>query len=125
MFTGRRLILLAGLVLLIAGVIGLFVPVSISGGGNSSGGSIGCGSAVHSDVSAARSQDNQNAGNSPLVQQIPVVNAIAPQSHYVAECNSALANRRLWTIPLTLVGVAAIAVAVFVQRPRGAPAGGL
>ena len=34
MFTGRRLILLAGLVLLIAGVIGLFVPVSISGGGN-------------------------------------------------------------------------------------------
>jgi hypothetical protein len=125
MFTGRRLILLAGVVLLVAGVIGLFMPVSISGGGNSSAGSIGCGNAVHSDVSAARSQDNQNAGNSPIVQSIPVVNQVAPQSHYVADCNSALGTRRLWTIPLTLIGIAAIAAAFVVQRPRGAPASGI
>ena len=122
MFTGRRLILLAGVVLLVAGVIGLFVPVSISAG---NGGSIGCGSAVHSDLSAARSQDNQNVGNSPLVQQIPVVNQVAPQSHYVADCNSALATRRMWTIPLTLIGIVAIAAGVFLQRPRGAPATGI
>lgn len=122
MITGRRLILLAGLIMLVAGVIGLFLPVSISGG---SGGSIGCGSAVHSDVSAARSQDNQNAGNSPLVQQIPVINQVAPQSHYVADCNSALGNRRLWSIPLTLIGIAAAAAALFPQRPGGAPATGI
>jgi hypothetical protein len=122
MLTGRRLILLAGVVLLVAGVIGLFVPVSISGG---SGGSIGCGSAVHSDVSAARSQDNQNVGNSPIVQQIPVVNQVAPQSHYVADCNSALGKRRLWTIPLALIGIVAVAGSLFAQRQRGAPARGL
>lgn len=122
MLTGRRAVLLAGAILLVAGVIGLFVPVSISGG---NGGSIGCGSAVHSDVSAARSQDNQNAGNLPVIQQIPVINQIAPQSHYVADCNSALGKRRLWTIPLTLIGILAVAAALFVQRPRGAPARGL
>jgi hypothetical protein len=124
MLTRQRLILLGGLVLLVAGVIGLFVPVSVSGSGNSGGGSVSCGSAAHSDVSAARSQDNQNIGNSPVVQSIPVVNQVAPQSHYVADCNSALGNRRLWTIPLTLIGIAAIAGAVFLQRPRGASATG-
>jgi hypothetical protein len=122
MLTGRRLVLLAGIVLLVAGVIGLFVPVSISGG---NGGSIGCGNAVQSDLSAARSQDNQNAGNSPVVQQIPIVNQIAPQSHYVADCNSALGKRRLWTIPLTLVGILAVAGSLFAQRRRGTAARGI
>ena len=84
---GRRLILLVGAILFVAGVIGLFVPVSISGG-------IGCGNAVHSDVSAARAQDNQNIGNSPVVQQIPIANQLAPKSQFVSECNSALGNRR-------------------------------
>jgi hypothetical protein len=125
MLTRQRLILLAGLVLLVAGVIGLFVPVSVSGSGNSSGGSVACGNAAHSDLSAARSQDNQNVGNSPVVQSIPVINQVAPQSHYVADCNSALGNRRLWTIPLTLAGIAVIAAALFRQRQRGAPATGI
>lgn len=107
---GRRLVLVAGAILFIAGVVGLFVPVSISGG-------IGCGNAVHSDVSAARAQDNQNIGNSPVVQQIPIANQLAPKSQFVSECNSALGTRRLWTIPLTVVGVV-IAGAAFVRRPQ-------
>ncbi|MDT7760775.1 MAG: hypothetical protein QOC63_195 [Mycobacterium sp.] len=125
MLTRQRLILLAGVVLLVAGVIGLFVPVSVSGSGNSSGGSVACGNAARSDLSAARSQDNQNVGNSPVVQSIPVINQVAPQSHYVADCNSALGNRRLWTIPLTLIGIAVIAAALFRQRQRGASATGI
>src|ERR1700761_9798284 len=108
--SGRRWVLVAGAILFIAGVIGLFVPVSISGG-------IGCGSAVHSDVSAARSQDDQNLGNSPLVQQIPIANQVAPKSQFVAQCNSALGTRRLWTIPLTVAG-GVIAGATFVRRPK-------
>ena len=65
MTNARRLILLGGVILFAAGMIGLFVPVTISGG-------IGCGNAVHSDLSAAREQDNRNVGNSPVVQQIPI-----------------------------------------------------
>ena len=113
---GRRLVLVAGAILFIAGVIGLFVPVSISGG-------IGCGSAVHSDVSAARAQDDQNIGNSPVVQQIPIANQIAPRSQFVSECNSALGNRRLWTIPLTVVGLV-VAGGTFVRGSK-ASAGGI
>jgi hypothetical protein len=108
MTNARRLILLGGVILFVAGVIGLFVPVTISDG-------IGCGSAVHSDLSAAREQDNRNIGNSPVVQQIPVANQLAPKSEFVSSCNSALGNRRLWTIPLALVGLAG-AGWVLVQR---------
>ncbi len=111
----RRLVLVGGAILFIAGVIGLFVPVSISGG-------IGCGNAVHSDVSAARAQDDQNIGNSPVVQQIPIANQVAPKSQFVSECNSALGNRRLWTIPLTVVGVV-VAGATFVRGRKASASG--
>lgn len=96
------MIILVGVVLLVAGVIGLLVSVSVPDG---NGGSIGCGNAVVSDVSAARAEDNKNPGNSPIVQQIPIANQIVPQTHYVADCNSALASRRWWSIPLTIVGI--------------------
>ncbi len=106
--TGRRLGLVAGAIVFVAGVIGLFVPVTISGG-------IGCGNAVHSDVSAARAHDDRNIGNSPIVQQIPIANQVAPTSQFVAQCNSALSHRRLWTIPLTVVGIV-VAGAAFARR---------
>src|ERR1700728_837399 len=115
MMNARRLILLGGVILFAAGVIGLFVPVTISGG-------IGCGTAVHSDLSAAQQQDDRNVGNSPVVQQIPIANQLAPKSQFVSECNSALGNRRLWTIPLTVVGVV-IAGATFVRRPQPSASG--
>jgi hypothetical protein len=106
--SGRRLGLVAGVILFVAGVIGLFVPVTISGG-------IGCGSALHSDVSAARAQDDRNVGNSPIVQQIPIANQIAPTSQFVASCNTAVSHRRLWTIPLIVAGVV-IGGAMFARR---------
>ena len=106
--TSRRLALVAGAILFVAGVIGLFVPVTISGG-------IGCGNAVNSDLSAARAQDDHNIGNSPIVKQIPIANQVAPTSQSVADCNNALGNRRLWTIPLIVVSVV-IGGAVLARR---------
>jgi hypothetical protein len=113
MTNARRLILLGGVVLFAAGLIGLFVPVTISGG-------IGCGNAVHADLSAARQQDDRNIGNSPVVQQIPIANQLAPKSEFVSSCNSALGSRRLWTIPLAVVGLAGAGWAVARRRDRSA-----
>src|ERR1700735_5922786 len=113
MTNARRLILLGGVILFAAGVIGLFVPVTISGG-------IGCGNAVHSDLSAAKQQDDRNVGNSPVVQQIPIANQLAPKSEFVSSCNSAPGNRRLWTIPLTLVGLAGAGWAGAQRRDKSA-----
>ena len=114
--TARRWGLLAGAILLVAGIIGLFVPVTISGG-------IECGNAVHSDTSAARSHDDSNVGNSPIVQQIPIANQVAPTSQFVAQCNSALGTRRLWTIPLTVIGV--VISGVVIARRSSASSGTL
>jgi hypothetical protein len=46
--TVRRLIIAAGAVLLLAGMIGLLVPVSVSDG---NGGSVSCGNGIASDLS--------------------------------------------------------------------------
>ena len=113
MMNARRLILLGGVILFATGVIGLFVPVTISGG-------IGCGNAVHSDLSAARQQDDRNVGNSPVVQQIPIANQLAPKSEFVSSCNSALGNQRLWTIPLALVGLVGAGWAIAQRRNKSA-----
>ena len=109
--TVRRLILAIGAVLLIAGVIGLFVPVSVSDG---SGGSIGCGNAVATDLSAAQQANSKGVAN------IPIVNQIVPHTDYVAQCQSAVGGRRAWTIPLTIVGVIGVAGALLVRRTSGA-----
>lgn len=110
----QRLILLIGAAVLIAGVVGLFVPVSVSG---SNGESVGCGNAVASDLSAAQSADNQSGAN------VPVLSQFIPHTNFVAQCNSALSTRRAWSIPLTVIGVLAVAGAFFVGsrgRPRAA-----
>ncbi len=111
--TARRIILLGSAILFVAGVIGLFVPVTVSGG-------IGCGSAVHSDLTAARAQDDRNVGNSPVVQQIPIANQLAPKSEFVASCNSALGDRRLWTIPLAVIGLVGVGWATVGRREKSA-----
>ncbi len=104
--TLRRLIVLAGAIVLIAGVVGLLVPVSVSG---TNGEKIGCGNAVASDLSAARQADSQNLAN------LPVISQIVPHTSYVAECQSALSHRRAWSIPLAVVGVVVV-VGAFVIR---------
>jgi hypothetical protein len=61
--TVRRLVLVVGVVILGAGVIGLVVPVSASEG---SGPSIGCGNALAADLSAARSEPNRHGAGMKL-----------------------------------------------------------
>ena len=106
----RRLIMLAGAVVLIAGIVGLLVPVSVAG---PNGANIGCGNAIASDLSAARQADNSNVAN------LPVINQLVPHTSYVSDCQSALSQRRAWTIPLAVVGVIAIAGAALIRGGAG------
>jgi hypothetical protein len=108
--TVRRLILLVGAVLLLAGVIGLLVPVSIS---DSDGHDIGCGNAVAADTSSAQAANDKN-----VVADIPIVNQIVPHTDYVSECRSSISSRRTWTIPLAVIGAVVVA-ASFLVRGRG------
>jgi hypothetical protein len=110
--TLRRLILGLGAVLLLAGVIGLLVPVSISDG---NGNSIGCGNGLVADTQSARNATQQT--NNQTGANIPVVGAFAPHSpDYVAQCQSAVGSRRTWTIPLAVIGIVGIAGAFLVRR---------
>src|ERR1700744_687607 len=118
--TVRRLILGVGAVLLLAGVIGLLVPVSITDG---NGNSIGCGNAVAADTSQARSATQQT--NNQTGANIPVVGSFAPHSpDFVGQCQSSVGGRRAWTIPLAVVAIRAIAGSLWVSR-QGAPRTGV
>ncbi|BDB42023.1 MULTISPECIES: aminopeptidase [Mycobacterium] len=105
--TVRRLITVLGAALLLAGVIGLLVPVSVS---NSNGGTVSCGNAISSDLSGARSANDRNGAN------IPILNQIIPHTDFVAACESSLSSRRAWTIPLALVGLVALVGPLVVRR---------
>jgi hypothetical protein len=110
--TVRRLVLLAGAVLLIAGIIALLVPVTVSGNGES----IGCGNAIAADTSAAKAADDRSGGN------IPVVSEFIPHSNYVSQCESSVSTRRAWSIPLAVIGLVALAGGALVQGRSGARA---
>lgn len=104
----RRLILLVGAALLIAGVIALLVPVSITGDGQS----IACGNAIAADSSEAEAANNKTVAN------VPILNQIVPHTDYVANCHAAVSSRRTWSIPLTVVGVLAVLGSLAVPRTR-------
>jgi hypothetical protein len=106
----RRLILLVGAIALIAGIIGLLVPVSVPGPDN---GSIGCGNGLVQDLSAAREADNNNPAN------LPILNEVIPHTDYVTQCQSALSSRRAWAIPVAVVGLVVIAGSFFVGGRAG------
>jgi hypothetical protein len=108
--TLRRLVLVLGALVLVVGIIGLLVPVSVSDG---IGGSLGCGNAAISDLSSAREANNKS------VASIPILNQIVPHTDFVAACQSALSSRRSWTIPVTVIGAIALIATFFV---RGGPA---
>lgn len=103
--TLRRLILAIAAVLLIAGVMALLVPVSVSDG---NGRSVGCGNAVAEDLSGARSANDSG------VAGVPVLNQIVPHTDFVALCDSAVSSRRTWSIPLAVIGAVAAVGAVLV-----------
>ena len=113
--TVRRFVLVVGAVMLVAGILGLLVPVSV---GDGNGGSIACGDAVVSDLSAARDANNKSLAN------IPILNKIIPHTDFVAECQSALSGRRLWAIPVAVIGGIAALAACFVPQSRSAAPGG-
>lgn len=104
----RRLILFAGAIILVAGVIALLVPVSITGNGKS----IGCGNAVAADTSAAESANGQT------VADVPILNQIVPHTDYVAECQHAVSSRRSWSIPLAVIGALVVVGSLVVPRSR-------
>jgi len=106
----RRLILLVGAIALIAGVIGLLVPVSVPGPDN---GSIGCGNGLVQDLSAAQQADSSNPAN------LPILNEVIPHTDYVPQCQSALSSRRAWAIPVAVVGLVVIAGSFFVGSRAG------
>jgi hypothetical protein len=106
----RRLIQLAGaivvvigVVLLIVGVVGLFQTVSVAG---PNGDKISCGTAVSDDPSAAQQADNQNPAN------LPIINQFVPHTSYVAECESARAHQRSGSLPQTITGVVLAVIGV-------------
>ncbi|OSC41823.1 aminopeptidase [Mycobacterium decipiens] len=112
--TVRRLIIAMGALLLLAGVIGLLVPVSVSDGDR---GSVSCGNGIAVDLSAARNANDKSVAN------IPILNQLIPHTDFVAQCQSAVTSRRTWTIPLTVIGVVVIGGALLARRTEGAPAG--
>jgi len=108
-----------GAVLLLAGVIGLLIPVSIPDG---NGASIGCGNAIASNLQGARAANDKTGAN------IPVIGQLIPHTDYVSQCQSSLSTRRSWSIPLTVIGVLVIGGALLpelqARRPRQAATGG-
>lgn len=101
----RRLVLLAGAVVLLVGVIGLLMPVSIPGPDNQD---IGCGNAIAADDSAAAQADSNNPVN------LPILNEVVPHTDYVAQCQAAVSDRRTWTIPVAIIGVVVLAGSFFI-----------
>ena len=113
--TGRRLVIAVGAVLLLVGIVGLLVPVSISDG---NGNSVSCGNGIAMDLSSARNANDKNGAN------IPILNQALPHTDYVAQCQSSVSGRRSWTIPLAVIGVAAIGGALPLGR-QGASRSGI
>jgi hypothetical protein len=79
--TLRLWILVVGVLLIAGGLTGLFIPLSVS---DASGQGVGCGSAAIEDASGAQSA---NGG-----------------TDFVLQCGSAISNRRMWSIPMVLIG---------------------
>jgi hypothetical protein len=111
--SARRLIISVGAVLMLAGVIGLLVPVSVSDAG---GGSVACGNGFASDLSAAKNANDRNGAN------LPILNQFIPHTDFVAQCESSLSGRRAWAIPLVLVGMVGVGAVLLGRRTEATPA---
>lgn len=111
----RRLIIAVSAALLVAGVIGLLVPVTVS---NSDGASVSCGNGIGADLSSARNANDKNGAN------IPILNQVIPHTDFVAQCESAVSSRRSWTIPLVVLGVVGLVGALLMRRTESAATGG-
>ena len=109
----RRLIIGVGTLLLLAGVVGMLLPVSVPNGSNGSdvkGTSLSCGNGVARDLTAARAANDRNGASLPILGQM------VPHTDFVVQCESALSDRRAWAIPLTLVGIVGIGAPLLARR---------
>jgi hypothetical protein len=100
-----------GAAVLIAGAIGLFLPVSVFDGNSST---IGCGNAVVADQTVPR------AANDATAAGVPVANQVILHPDYVAECDAAISGRRHWAIPLVIVGAAGLVLGILARGRRSA-----
>jgi hypothetical protein len=110
-----RNVLVAAAVL-VAGVAGLFLPISVFDGGSST---VECGNAVAADESGAR------AANMTPVASGPVADQSIPRPDFVAACDAAISGRRHWAIPLVIVGVVGMVVGVLFRGRRTVAPGGV
>jgi hypothetical protein len=99
--------LVVGAAVLIAGIVGLLLPVSAWNGGSST---VGCGNAVVVEKPAA-----PTANPGPLAADVP--GQVIAHPDYAAACDSAISSRRHWAVPLVIVGTAGIVLGIF-YRPR-------
>ncbi len=99
----RLIIVAAGAVALLVGIVGLVVPVSVTAG---EGEVVRCGSAIAPDLSAARANDDASEAN------VPVFGEVLVDPNYVRLCEKDLEDRRLWTITLGAVGALTLVAAV-------------
>jgi len=93
---------LVGVALVIAGLAGLFVPVSAFDGTSST---IACGNAVSAEA--------------PVTSSAPVVDQAVPHPDPAAACDDAVSSRRHWAIPLVIVGVVSMLLGLLVRGRRG------
>ncbi|KUI19734.1 aminopeptidase [Mycobacterium sp. GA-1285] len=111
----RRLIVLVGAVVLLIGVIALLVPVSIAGPDNQK---ISCGNGIAADDTAA-SQANSNDPNQ--LKNLPIIDELTEDPpDYVAQCHSAVSDRRTWSIPVAIIGLVVLVAGFFIgdRSPR-------
>jgi hypothetical protein len=104
-----RNVLVAAAVL-IAGVAGLFLPISVFDGGSST---VGCGNAVASNDAGPR------AANVAPVASGPAADEAIPRPDFVVACDAAISGRRHWAIPLVIAGVLGMVVGVLFRGRRG------
>ena len=98
--------LLIGAAVLIAGVVGLLLPVSVWNGSST----VGCGNAI---VAEKPAPSTTNLGHI----SVDVPEQAISHPDYAAQCDSAISSRRHWGIPLVIVGTAGLLLGIF-YRPR-------
>ncbi|MBY0389953.1 MAG: hypothetical protein K2X56_18110 [Mycobacterium pseudokansasii] len=98
----RRILLFAGAVALLVDVVGLLAPVSVSPGLHT----VGCGSALAPDLSAARARDDRTPAN------VPIDGKVVADINYTRLCQLEIEDRRIWTISLAAPGALAVIVAL-------------
>jgi hypothetical protein len=99
-----QLVTVIGAVLLAGGLLALSVPVSL-GDYDSRGIQVGCGNGYYSQLLQATVDDEESGRQA------------APGTNYVEQCESAIAHRRAWAVPIAGLGVV-ILVAEVVQWAR-------